>query len=254
MKTTVFIVFALLCGTYSQAKVALFEYQDYKIYSLQDAPNQFPASLFFSVDQQEPFVQTAETYSGSVNVFVIEYKRDGRRIMVDSGFGEPKGQLLSAMKESDIAPESISDIIVSHIHPDHVGGLNNFPRAKIHVSREEFDAWENDASRSNLSKHLQETGHNLILFQYGTEIVPRLKAIKASGHTPGHTVFQLGNCYFVGDIIHAADLQLAHPSFCARFDMDPHTASNTRKKAIKEFHGDWFGAHIPFPGKYANQK
>ncbi len=242
----------MLWGLSAYADVQIFDYPDYKIYAVQDASNRFPASLFSSTDPQERFTQTAKGYPGSVNVFIVEFKDDGKRVMIDTGYGPGKGKLLTEMKKADILPESISDILITHIHPDHVGGLQSFPNAKIHIAREEYEAWEKDDSRKALAQCLP-VKEALDLFEYGTEAVSGLTALKFAGHTPGHTVFQMkDDCYFVGDIVHAADLQIAHPSYCARYDMNPEASVASRRKALKELSGKWFGAHIPFPGQFMN--
>ncbi len=239
----------MLCVVCTYADVKVFDYPDYKIYAIEDAPNRFPATLFTSVDPQERFTQTAQTYSGSVNVFIVEFKTNSKRVMIDSGFGSPKGKLRAELKKANIPPESISDILITHIHPDHVGGLPGFPNARIHIARDEYEAWEKDTSRQSLARFLPKE-KTLDLFAYDNEVVPHLIALKLAGHTPGHTVFQMNDRYFVGDIVHAADLQIAHSSFCARYDINPVEAVASRQKALKDFHGEWFGAHIPFPGKY----
>lgn len=248
----IFFAVLVLCGISGYADVKVFDYPDCRIYTILDAPNRFPATLFVSVDPQERFVQTAGDYAGSVNVFIVEFKNEKKRVMIDAGFGVRRGKLLTEMKKADITPESISDILITHIHPDHVGGLPDFPKAKIHIAQEEYEAWEKDLSRKYLAKYLPEK-ENLSLFAYCTEVVPDLKAIKAAGHTPGHTVFQMKDRYFVGDIVHAVDLQIAHPFFSSRYDMKPQEAAASRRKVLKEFRGEWFGAHITYPGKYRNQ-
>jgi len=240
----------MLCGAAVCAGVEVFDYPDCRIYAFQDAENRFPAGLFASSDPEEQFVQTEKDYAGSVNVFVVEY-RTGRRVMIDAGFGAPRGRLLAEMQKAKLPPESVSDILVTHIHPDHVGGLPDFPNAKIHIARDEYEAWANDPARRGLAKYLPE-GRRLELFAYDTELFPGLTALKVPGHTPGHTVFKLNDRYFVGDLVHAARLQIAHPAFCARYDMDPGLATSSRRKALNEFRGEWFGSHIPFPGTYRN--
>ena len=234
------------------AGAEVFDYPDFRIYAFQDAANRFPASLFSSSDPDEKFVQTERDYAGSVNVFIVEYKTDGRRIMIDAGFGSPRGNLLTEMKKAGIAPESVSDILVTHIHPDHVGGLPEFPNAKVHIARAEYEAWAKDPARKNLAKYLPDE-KALELFAFDADLFPGLKALEMPGHTPGHTVFRLGERYFVGDLVHAARLQIAHPAFCARYDMDMRMATASRRRALKEFRGEWFGAHIPFPGLYRNR-
>ena len=233
------------------AGVEVFDYPDCRIYAIQDAANRFPAGLFSSSDPDEKFVQTERTYPGSVNVFIVEFKADGRRVMIDAGFGPPRGRLLAEMKKAGISPESVSDILITHIHPDHVGGLRDFPNAKVHIARDEYEAWVDDPARKNLARFLPDE-KELRLFAYGAELFPGLEALKVPGHTPGHTVFRMNDRYFIGDLVHAAELQIAHPAFCARYDMDPELAVAGRRKALKEFRGEWFGSHIPFPGRYRN--
>ena len=246
-----FLALSLFCGIALHAGVEVFNTPENRVYAIQDAQNSFPASLFAGSDPQERFAQTETEYEGSVNVFIVESKNDKRRIMIDAGFGAPRGQLLAEMKKVKLAPESVTDILITHIHPDHVGGLPQFPNAKVHIAREEYDAWLRDPARKNLAKFLPDA-KSLDLFAYGAELFPGLVALKAPGHTPGHTVYRLNDRYFVGDIVHAAKLQIVHPAFCARYDRDPALAAASRRKALKEFRGEWFGAHIPFPGCYLN--
>jgi len=246
-----FFAASMLFGLSLHAGVEIFDYPDCRIYALQDASNRFPAGLFTNIDPREKFVQTARDYAGSVNVFIVEFKGRKGRIMIDAGFGSPKGKLLAEMKKADLSPESISDIFITHIHPDHVGGLPDFPNAKVHIAKREYDAWAKDSAREKLAKYLPDK-KKLHLFAYGDEIFPGLDALEVPGHTPGHTVFRSKERYFIGDLVHAAELQIVHPSFCARYDMDPPLAVANRRKALKEFNGDWFGAHITFPGKFRN--
>ncbi len=229
-----------------------FDSQDYFIYSIQVAHSRGAASNFESVDPNEEFKQTAEDYGSSVNVFIVEFKSDGKRIMIDTGFGSQKDKLLDILKNTGIKPESISDIYITHLHGDHVGGINDFPKAKVHIAKEEYEAWKTDARRQNLSEFLRPQ-EEILLFSYDEEFPNSFKAIKCAGHTPGHTVFHLGNNYFIGDLMHAAELQYPHPSFShIKYDMDRVEAAKSRKLAKETFHGEWFGAHVPFPGTITN--
>ena len=238
------LVSTVVCG----AEIAQFDFGEWRVCAIQDAPTRPKASLFASVNPEEPFTQTAADYAGSVNVFIVERRNGGGRLMIDAGFGAPMGKLLETMKASGIAPESISDILVTHIHPDHVGGLRAFPNARIHIAELEYREWRRDPGRAKLARFLPSE-ERIALFEYGREILPGVRAIKCAGHTPGHTVFAIGKVWFVGDIVHAVDLQIAHPDFCARYDMDPAAAAASRRRALAEFRGDWFGAHITFPGR-----
>ena len=69
----------------------------------------------------------------------------------------------------------------------------------------------------------------------------------APGHTPGHTVYTVdGVCLIAGDLLHAQDLQLDYPQFCARYDRDPKQAVATRTRIFKSLrdNGQYLaGAH-----------
>ena len=241
----------LLCGLTARAEMKVFEVPEGRIYAAEDASNRFPASLFRSIVPGDRAPRNT-WYAGSVNVFIIEFRDGGKRVMVDTGFGAPKGALLKEMKQAGIAPESISDILVTHIHPDHVGGIPAFPAARVHIAQKEYDAWRRDASRQNLARCLPPPERR-VLFEYDAEVVPGVTALKFAGHTPGHTVFRLGKtCYFIGDLVHAVELQIARPNFCARYDMSPKAAVESRRTALRDLRGEWFGAHIPFPGRHVN--
>ena len=249
---TVTAAFAAENSSEEFGKICTLVNKDYKIYSIQVAHSRGAASNFESVDPNEEFKQTAIDYDSSVNVFVIEFKSDGKRIMIDCGFGAEKDKLQELLKEAGIPVESISDLYITHMHLDHVGGIKDFPKAKVHIAKEEYEAWKTDSKRQNLSNFMrpQEEMH---LFSFEEEFPNGLKAIKCAGHTPGHTVYNIGNIYFIGDLMHAAELQYPHPSFShIKYDMNREEAAKSRKLAKDTFHGEWFGAHVPFPGTIKN--
>ena len=251
-----------------------FDYPETKIISIQDHASRFPQSLFFAAEQTE-FKQTEKSYEGSVNVFLIVNKKNGAAALIDAGFGETAGGKLSGkLRELKIDPEKVNAVFITHIHPDHVGGLAQaagkdgtmtpcFPKAAICIAKEEYEAWKKDEKRVRLAQYLTPCESQLKLIDYDKELtgdfgilIPR----RAAGHTPGHTVFEKiiplrtpnekkESIFFVGDILHAADLQVTNYQYCARFDQDPRMAAETRRKAFLKYNGSWFGAHFPFPGK-----
>ena len=226
-----------------------------------------PGSLFKRFNVPGEFKLKA-SYPSSVNVFLIRKHKTDQYILVDAGFGNVRSQLLKSLAALGVAPEKISAVFITHIHPDHVGGLLApggkvaFPSAKIYIAKKEYISWRQDPSRMRLLNCLRPYGNALILLDYdrdstGLGMIPHCYP----GHTPGHTVYTFTvhhhdsenkssteTLWFVGDIVHASDLQIPHPEFCARFDMDPKTAVDSRKKMLQGS-DTWLGAHIPFPGK-----
>ena len=268
-KISVFIVaiLVLIAGQLSAMPnpdgVFTCTFPDRKITVIQDLSMTMPGSLFKSINPQEK-TRPESSYPAALNVFVIQDRLNGKTCLIDAGYGKPDSRLLKRLARINLAPADIDDIFITHIHPDHVGGLTSpegeilFPNAKIGIARKEYEEWSRDPARSGLAKHLKPYQKQLRLLDYDREIKPYgLTPLYYPGHTPGHTVYRMEIpnhrrkkevVYFVGDIVHAAKLQIPHPEFCARFDMEPETAVKSRRELL--LHADcWFGAHIAFPGK-----
>ena len=254
--------FTLCCAMPLRSASVTETYPDVDIVSIQDQPMTMPGSLFRSIDPQEKF-RAADSYTASLNVFLIQDRKNGVNALIDAGYGRTGGGLLKELEKRKLGPEDISAVFITHIHPDHVGGLTApdgtaaFPKARIYIARREYEEWSRDASRAGLAKHLTPNREKIVLVDYDAEVKPYgLVPLYRPGHTPGHTVFRLKLSqkenkekiiFFVGDIVHAAGLQIPHPEFCARFDMTPETAVKSRREMLEkaEF---WYGAHLPFPG------
>lgn len=233
-----------------------------EVISIQDQPMMMSGALFRHFDPSvKPRVEGR--YRASLNVFLIRDGKNGKNFLIDAGYGKAESGLLKQLAGLGVKPGDISAVFITHIHPDHVGGLTSpdgkavFPNAAVYIARQEYDAWRKDSGRRNLSVHLEPYGKRIVLLDYDREVVPYgLTPLYYPGHTPGHTVYRMKipqpgkaekNIYFVGDIVHAAALQIPQPEYCARFDMDPETAVKSRRELLLNA-DHWFGAHIPFPG------
>ena len=86
---------------------------------------------------------------------------EGKTILLDAGLGAPFSQLLPKLKEKGVAPEELKLIYITHLHPDHIGGLLKegkvvFPNAEVYVNRVEAEAWlamEGDRSQLAIRTH-----------------------------------------------------------------------------------------------------
>ncbi|UGQ48336.1 MBL fold metallo-hydrolase [Massilia endophytica] len=210
-----------------------------------------------------------------VNVYVL---RLGERVvLVDAGGGSIlpsyRGTLAATLRALGLAPEKVTDVLITHMHADHVGGLLDgtkpmYPNATVHVHANEAKFWLAPelpsrapeqfrplilAIQSALSPYAQ--AGRLKAFEYKAEILPGIVAQDAGGHTPGHAAFlwKQGKetSLFWGDLIHVADVQLANLDVGTRYDSKPADASAMRQRWLSESaQQGWtvLGAHLPYPG------
>lgn len=228
----------------------------WELIALQDAHFTMKASLFPDADSiMLQKMEPAKEADASCNMFLL--KKEGKNILFDAGCGY---SLADKMEKLNISPEAIDYVMITHLHGDHIGGLLQgdsayFPRAEIWVSEAEWRAWTTDSllqQNNPLVAKIQTAYQNRIQnFEFGKPVVAGITALNASGHTPGHTVFEVGNLLVFGDILHAADLQLENPFLCATYDMDKVKAINARVMFYNYASQNSkivLGMHLPFPG------
>lgn len=183
---------------------------------------------------------------------------EGKTILLDAGLGAPFSQLLPELKEKGVTPEDVQLIYITHLHPDHIGGMLKegkvvFPNADVYVNSVEAKAWLSmEGDRSKLAKSVLEAYKaKLHLFEAGDTLEGGVKTLAAYGHTPGHTVFQKDSILVIADLIHGAALQLEHPEYGPTYDMDADAARQSRLRLLqyaRENHLKMYGMHLPSPG------
>lgn len=211
----------------------------------------------------------------SVNAYL--FRTGPHLVLVDAGagdlFGPTLNKLPASLKAAGVAPEEITDILISHIHTDHTGGLTNasgrvFPNARLHLDQRELDYWMNrsnrdkaaDAARKNFDdaeakiQPYLDAG-KVTPFNGASVVLPGVRSIPTPGHTPGHSLYALESngekLVFWGDLMHIAEVQMAEPEVTIAFDVDPRAAAIARKKAFADAaNGNYMIAadHIAFPG------
>lgn len=228
------------------------------ILSLLDAASNHKGTLFSGGRLTEKPLKKDVLLPSSVNVFLIHAKK--KLFLVDTGFGGKKGALAARLALLDVKKEKIYGILLTHVHPDHIGGLLKedgkkaaFPKAQLYISRKEYN-WNirRYAPLYSVFARIRQAYHGRIrVLEAGENIEGLFTVLDAAGHTPGHTVYQYKDILFTGDLLHAASLQFEDPAICAAYDMDKKEAEAARRKffelaarkALKIA-----GAHIPFPG------
>lgn len=200
-----------------------------------------------------------------------------QRILFDAGNGEaakasrPAGRLLGNLSAAGYTAGDIDHILISHFHADHIAGLLTpeqtlaFPSAKVHVPEPEWAFWTSEEERARAPERLHPTfdatakifeivGDKRKTFAWGDTVLPGVKALRAEGHTPGHTAFDItsgeARMLYVGDITNNPLVFARYPDWQAAWDVLPDVAVQTRKRILGEAAEQnlrLFFYHAPFP-------
>lgn len=211
----------------------------------------------------------------SVNAYLVN--TGAKLVLIDTGaaglFGPTLGNLLANLQAAGYKPEQVDEVYITHMHPDHVGGLMTgdkptFPNAVVRADKRDADFW---LSAENLEKAPKEAkgffqgaqvSLNTIVkagrfqpFDGGTELVPGIQSVAGYGHTPGHAIYQVESkgqkLVLWGDLMHVGAVQFERPRITIRFDVDSPRARAERLQAFAEAaRKGWLVgvSHVSFPG------
>jgi glyoxylase-like metal-dependent hydrolase (beta-lactamase superfamily II) len=211
----------------------------------------------------------------SVNGYLVN--TGSKLVLIDTGaaglFGPTLGNLLANLKAAGYQPEQVDEIYITHLHPDHVGGLmagdqRAFPNAVVRADQKDIDFWlskKNFAAAPESSKGFFQgamASMNPYIeagkfqpFDGDTELVPGVRSQSTHGHTAGHNVYVVESrgqkLVMWGDLMHVAAVQFANPAVTIQFDTDPKAAAKRRQAAYAEAARQGYlvaGAHLSFPG------
>jgi glyoxylase-like metal-dependent hydrolase (beta-lactamase superfamily II) len=212
----------------------------------------------------------------AVNAYLVNTGKE--LVLIDTGMGPHRGpalgHLVENLKAAGVDPDQVDVVLLTHLHPDHAGGLTDaggkpvFPRAWVLAAAEEAGYWLSDAAMAAAPERVRQGGAfaakmiapykaagNWGTFAQGAEVVPGIRSVAAFGHTPGHTAYLLeseGQKLLVwGDVVHAHAVQFARPGVGIDFDSEPKAAVAMRLGMFKyaaEERCLVAGMHLPFPG------
>ncbi|GAV41461.1 MBL fold metallo-hydrolase [Streptomyces acidiscabies] len=217
-----------------------------------------------------------EVIDWPLNVAVV--RSGGRTILVDSGLGTefpgfPRaGQLATRLDAAGIDPASVTDVVLTHLHMDHIGGLlveglRGRLRAdlRVHLAAAEAEFWAApdfsrtvmpepvpDVLRTTASRFLDVYRGQLRPFEKEYEVAPGVLISRTGGHTPGHSVVRLESggerLTFAGDAVFQCGFD--KPDWHNGFDHDPELSARVRTELLTELSatgGQLVASHLPFP-------
>jgi glyoxylase-like metal-dependent hydrolase (beta-lactamase superfamily II) len=212
----------------------------------------------------------------ALNVVVV--RSGGRTILIDAGMGMefpdlPRaGHVVSRLEAAGIELASVTDVVLTHLHMDHVGGLLSDgvrdrlrPNLRVHLAGAEAKFWESpdfsrvsmppgfpDALRRTAKRFLNEYQSQLRPFETEYEVVPGVFVQRTGGHTPGHSVVRLTSggdrLTFAGDAVFQVGFE--HPDWHNGFEHDPEEAARVRVRLLRELAANresLVATHLSFP-------
>jgi len=200
-------------------------------------------------------------------------KAADRVLLFDTGagtnFGPSAGKLSTSLAAAGVDAKSITDVFISHVHGDHVGGLVDaagalaFPNAIIHLSKPEWaylSGLNADAAKNiGLSQYtalMSAITPKVAEFAPDAELIPGMvKAMEIKGHTPGHSGYLItsgpSSLFYVGDSMHHFVISVQKPEWPNGFDGDAVAAAESRTNLVNNAARSAqriYAVHFPFPG------
>ncbi|KWA20468.1 MBL fold metallo-hydrolase [Burkholderia territorii] len=217
-----------------------------------------------------------DMFDWALNIALV--RSADRLILIDSGVGDGfeyftrAGRSVMRLESAGIDLAAITDIVITHMHMDHVGGLNVDgvkarlnPDVRIHVSAAELAFWKNPdfsktvmpetvppALRKAAARFVELYREHIVPFDRTVEVAAGVSARVTGGHTPGHCVVDIASngerLTFAGDAIF--EVNFDHPDWQNGFEHDPQAATDVRLALFNEAADTGAmlaAAHVAFP-------
>lgn len=179
-------------------------------------------------------------------------------VLIDTGLSPGNhGNVLGALRSAGVTPDAVTDVLITHPHLDHVGGLIDtagrpaFPNATVHTASAAWVWMQKNAS----PEVVKAVAGKVQTFEPGVRIFPGITSVSLPGHTPGHVGYLIVSGHDrlldIGDTAHSSIVSLARPQWIMQFDSNEALGRQTRVKTLTMLSksGEWvYSPHFPFPG------
>ncbi|MBM7066477.1 MBL fold metallo-hydrolase [Actibacterium sp. 188UL27-1] len=182
-------------------------------------------------------------------------------ILFDTGLGQ--GGLIKALAEAGKAPEDITTVVLTHMHPDHIGGMMTdgaptYANANYITGQTEYDFWAAQEAGNRVGDlvktNVTPLADKMTFIGDGGSVTSGITGMASFGHTPGHMVYMLESggqqLVLTADLANHYVWSLAYPDWEVRFDMDKEAAAGARRDVLGMLAADkipFIGYHMPFP-------
>jgi glyoxylase-like metal-dependent hydrolase (beta-lactamase superfamily II) len=223
--------------------IYLFKVGQFEVYMLVESERNGSTSIIPGADAAMIKRYIPETgFKQSTNAFLI--KTPGQNILVDTAFG---GAIFDKIKTLGLGLDQIDAVLLTHMHGDHIGGLQKdgkalLPNVKIYLSEKEHSFFTKTQVNQAAVAALAPYGSRVITFEPDAlggamrETLPGISAIANYGHTPGHTAYLVENSgaklIIAGDFLHVALVQIPNPDISATYDTDQKAAAASRRQIL----------------------
>jgi glyoxylase-like metal-dependent hydrolase (beta-lactamase superfamily II) len=236
-----FEVTTLLAGTATVEKPQ-------EIFGLNASPEDFAAASaanFIPTDKAQFFFTPTLVNTGA------------ELVLFDTGMA-PEG-ITAALAAAGYTPDQVDVVVLTHMHPDHIGGVMGpngavFANARYVTGAAEHNFWAG-AANELFDANVKPLNNQMTMLDDGGAVAPGITAMAAFGHTPGHFAYRLESggqqLALLADTANHYVWSLAYPDWEVKFDADKAAAAATRRNVLGMLAADkipFVGYHMPFPG------